>query len=142
MKYFGLLLSSLIGLSAQAAIPEFAGVIGGSLEDVHCTATPPHHPAYDITTVQKRIREKGGFVNGMIVRGFWWDTKGTSHFADFDIVVVNWDVNSGDLQIVGVSPGKNSLELKLNTQTNAATMLINGEIQLAPNLACDTPIAG
>jgi hypothetical protein len=143
MKRFGILL--LLALSgslahAQKAIPEFAGEVPGSIEDVHCTSLVGGK-AEDITTVQSRIRTNV-FVSGMVIRAHWFDETGKFHFADFDVVVANYDHETISLQVVGASAKRNSLELKIDLSSGASSMFINGKLQSIPNLTCDAPIAG
>jgi NADH:ubiquinone oxidoreductase subunit C len=129
-----LVIGSLFGSLASAEV-EFAGDVSGSLENLNCTVQ-----GNEFVSVVSKIR-KDHYVVGMTVKGVWYDDKNVRHFADFEVVVMNANYEAQTLQVIGVSPGKNALEVKVNLETQESEMYINGRNQNL-KLVCDSPIAG
>lgn len=147
----GILFSAIAILAPgalAAPISDFSGDISGSLEDVHCVSIFEGQ-TNDRVTVTQRKRNSDGYIVGMILKGVWYDVdQKRERHAFFEAKSVNWDVEKNDLRIIAASPGRNVLELQIDTGESAGGDFGHGEMKINGRridflkFVCRTPIAG
>jgi hypothetical protein len=133
-----------LSVSSVASASKFEGSASGSLEKLRCYSTF-EGKQMDYVTITRQERDQNGFVDGLQLKGVWYDRSGKQHFALFDVTFVRGDDNSLFIQAQSAKGNTLELETAVNPsvdESGEATMKINSVQQEFLQFSCDVGRAG